>query len=116
MRVLFATIAATLMMTGAALADPMAPFYGNTVEVTNADGVTRSVHINEDGTYSQTVDGNTVEGTWEMSGDDACFSSDATAESGPYCVPTADERSVGEEWEMTAPDGSTETAVLIEGR
>ena len=116
MRIILAAIAATALMTGAALADPMAAFYDNTVEVTGADGATRSVHINADGTYSQAAGDTTVEGTWEMTSDsEACFSSDATAETGPYCV-EATARSVGDTWELTAPDGSAEAAVLIAGR
>lgn len=116
MRVFFATLAAMTMMTGAALADPMAVFYDNTVEVTGADGTTRAVHIDADGTYSQSAGEESMEGTWEMTSEtEACFSSPETAETGPYCV-EAVERTVGETWEMTAPDGTTETAVLVEGR
>lgn len=116
MRLIFATFAAIAMMTGAALADPMASFYENTVNVTGADGSERSVLINADGTYTQVAGDESMDGTWEMSDDgQACFTSEATAETGPYCV-EAVERAVGDSWEMTAPDGSTETASLAEGR
>jgi hypothetical protein len=116
MRLVLTTVAALGLMTSAALADPMAPFYGNTVEVTAADGSTRSVLINSDGSYQQVAAGNTVDGTWELKGEEeACFSSAATAEVGPYCV-AATERAVGDSWEMTAPDGSSETATLVAGR
>ncbi|GGD07787.1 hypothetical protein [Pyruvatibacter mobilis] len=116
MRLLLASVAALGLMTTAALADPMAPFYENTVEVTAADGSTRAVLINEDGSYQQVAGDATVDGTWELKGEEeACFSSAATAESGPYCV-AATERAVGDSWEMTAPDGSTETATLKAGR
>ncbi len=116
MRLFFATLAAFGLMTGVALADPMAPFYENTVEVTGADGTTRAVLINADGSYSQVVGDTAVEGTWEMKGDaEACFSSEATAETGPYCVEAA-ERAVGDTWDLTAPDGSAESATLVAGR
>jgi len=116
MRLLFATIAALGLMASAALADPMAPFYDNTVEVTGADGAIRSVMINADGTYSQVAGDATVDGTWEMKGDaEACFSSPETAETGPYCV-DAVERAVGDTWDLTAPDGSAESATLVAGR
>ncbi len=115
MRLFFATIAAIGLMTGAALADPMAPFYENTVQVTGANGE-RAVLINADGTYSQVAGEASIDGTWEMKGDsEACFSSAATTETGPYCV-AATERAVGDTWELSAPDGTSETAELVAGR
>lgn len=116
MKILVATIAALGLMTGVALADPMASFYENTVEVTGADGAKRAVLINADGSYSQVAGDASVDGTWELKGDtEACFSSAATAETGPYCV-AAVERAVGDTWELTAPDGSAESATLVAGR
>lgn len=116
MRLVVATAAALAMMTGAALADPMAPFYENSVEVTRPDGAKRTVLINPDGTYQQVSGDQSVSGTWEMKGEgEACFTSEATAETGPYCV-AVEERAVGDKWEMTAPDGTVETAELKAGR
>lgn len=115
MRLIFATLAALGFMTGAALADPMASFYENTVQVTAADGTERSVLINADGSYSQVMGDTTLDGTWEIAGEEACFSSAATAETGPYCV-EAVERAVGDTWDLTAPDGSAESATLVAGR
>lgn len=113
MRLIVALVVALFSMTGFALADPMAAFYGNTVTVENPEAGERKVHINEDGTYSQVMpDGTAAEGTWEVKGEEACFSS---GENEPYCVPV-EERSVGDTWEMTSPAGVTETATLEEGR
>jgi len=113
MRLIVALVVALFSMTGVAQADPMAAFYGNTVAVSNPETGERQVFIDADGTYSQTLaDGTTAEGTWEVKGEEACFSSGDNA---PYCVPV-EEREIGESWEMTSPDGVTETATLKEGR
>ncbi|WP_420559245.1 hypothetical protein [Tepidicaulis sp.] len=113
MRFIVALVFAFASMTGIAMADPMASFYGNTVVVNNPESGERQVHINEDGTYSQTLaDGTSVEGTWEMKGEEVCFTS---GENEPYCT-SAESRSVGDTWELTNPAGVTETASLEEGR
>lgn len=111
MRLLVSVLVALFAFTGAALADPFANFYGNTVKVTGAAGE-RSVFIDQGGSYSQKLpDGSTAEGKYEIDGDTACFLGGEQ----PYCVP-AQAREVGETWELTAPDGSTETATLVAGR
>ena len=111
MRLLVSVLVALFAFTGAALADPFANFYGNTVKVTGGAGE-RSVFIDEGGSYSQKLpDGSTAEGKYEIDGDTACFLGGEQ----PYCVP-AQAREVGETWELTAPDGSTETATLVAGR
>ncbi|MBX3496791.1 MAG: hypothetical protein KF769_11160 [Parvibaculum sp.] len=111
MRLFVSVLVALFAFTGAALADPFANFYGNTVKVVGPAGE-RSVFIDQGGAYSQKLpDGSTAEGTYEIDGDTACFLGGEE----PYCVPTA-AREVGESWELTAPDGSTETATLVAGR
>ena len=113
MRFLISVIVATFALTGAAFADPFANFYGNTVSIENPAG-TRSVLINEDGSYTTILpDGTSTESTWSIDGDTACFGVDTAEE--PYCVP-ATSRTVGETWELTAPDGTVETATLVAGR
>ncbi len=112
MKFFVSLIVATFALTGAAFADPFANFYGNTVSIENPAGQ-RAVHINEDGTYTNTLaDGTAVSGTWAMEGDNACFATGA--DTPPYCVP-ATERNVGDTWELTAPDGTAETATLVAG-
>lgn len=111
MRLFVSVLVALFAFTGAAFADPFANFYGNTVKVSGAAGE-RSVYIDEGGSYSQKLpDGSTAEGKYEIDGDTACFLGGEQ----PYCVP-AEPREVGDTWELTAPDGSTETATLVAGR
>lgn len=116
MRILFSVLVALSAFTGAALAadDPFANYYGNTVTVTNANG-SRAVLINADGSYTQKLaDGTEAKGTWKIDGDKSCFMS-GVADAPPYCVP-AEAHAVGDSWELTAPDGSKETATLTAGR
>lgn len=113
MRLIVALVFAFGVMTGSAMADPMAAFYGNTVVVTHPEAGERSVFIDADGTYNQIMaDGTEMGGAWTLEEETACFTSE---DSPPYCVP-AEERSIGESWEITNPDGVTETATLVEGR
>ncbi len=112
MRLVISLMVAMFAMTGAALADPFANFYGNTVTIENAEG-SRSILINEDGTYVTVFgDGTRADSTWAIDGETACF--EAT-DAPQYCVP-ATSRTVGESWELTAPDGTTEKATLVAGR
>ncbi len=63
MRLFVSVLVALFAFTGAALADPFANFYGNTVKVVGPAGE-RSVYIDEGGTYSQKLpDGSTAEGS-----------------------------------------------------
>ncbi len=113
MRLVISFLVATFAMTGAALADPFANFYGNTVSIENPEG-TRSVLINNDGTYSQVLaDGTSADGTWAVDGDNACF--ETGPDTPPYCV-EAVSRNVGDTWDLTAPDGTAEKATLVAGR
>jgi hypothetical protein len=103
--------------TGAALAnDPFASFYDNTIVVTNATGE-RTVLINKDGTYAiKGADGASATGKWTIEGGNSCFAQDnAPSDAKPYCTATA-ERKVGDSWELTAPDGTKESATLKAGR
>lgn len=111
MRLFVSVLVALFAFTGAALADPFANFYGNTVKVVGPAGE-RHVYIDAGGSYSQKLpDGTIAEGKYELDGDTACF----LGGEAPYCVP-AMAREVGDTWELTAPDGATETATLVAGR
>jgi hypothetical protein len=115
MRYLISVLVAFFALTSVALAsDPFANYYGNTVTVTGAAGA-RLVLIDADGSYTQKLaDGTESKGTWTVDGDTACFNS-GVADAEPYCVP-ADTHAVGDTWELTAPDGTKETATLSAGR
>ena len=117
MRLLLTVLVAVFGFAGVAQADPFANFYGNTVTVSNPTAGERKVLIDEGGTYTQvTSDGTSASGKWAVDGDNACFTQDA-AEAGaaPYCT-AATARSVGDSWDMTAPDGTAEKAMLSAGR
>lgn len=114
MRLIFSAAIALLMLTGGTYAaDAFANFYGNTVKISSPAG-DRTVTINEDGTYTNTMaDGSTVSGTWTNEDGKACFKQDGS-DAEPYCTP-AEARDVGESWEITAPDGTKEQATLVAG-
>ena len=113
MRLVISLMVAMFAMTGAALADPFATFYGNTVSIENPAGA-RSVLINDDGSYSQVLpDGTSAEGTWSVDGANACFATGP--DTAPYCV-EAVSRNIGDTWDLTAPDGTAEKATLVAGR
>ncbi len=117
MRIVFSVLVALVALGGVALADdPFASYYENTVTVTSAAG-TRSVLVNSDGSFSQTLaDGTTSGGTWKIDGDQGCFvTTGAAPDAKPYCV-DATAHAVGDTWDLTAPDGTAEKATLTAGR
>ncbi len=118
MRIVFSVLVALMALGGVALAgdDPFANYYDNTVTVTN-DAGSRTVLINKDGSFTQTLaDGTSSAGTWAIDGDQGCFATpDAAPDAKPYCV-AATPHAVGDTWDLTAPDGTAEKATLTAGR
>lgn len=100
--------AAGVVLSTAALADPMANVFGNTLKI-EENGVTSLWYMNEDGTF--TTDSN-VSGTWTLEGDNMCVTiGDAAPSCGPIEV-----RTLGESWTEDNGQGGTRTATLVEGR
>ena len=100
------------LSAGAALADNLAGYYGNTVVQTLPDGKVIKSKVNKDGTYSSVQpDGSTTKGTWAWKdGNTACFTQTDPAPAagqGPVCYPI-DAHKVGDNWSAKAPDGKSE--------
>jgi len=120
-RILFASAAIALAVAPALAADdPMAGFYGNTVDVTGPS-FQATVHYRADHTMdsSGTVAGKafSTKGTWKI--DDKgqlCRTYDTTPPTmqNPFCTPATPHK-VGDTWTVTTPDGSPRTITLRAG-
>lgn len=111
-RILLAT-ALVALSAGAALADNLAGFYGNTVAVTLPDGKVSKTKVQADHTYTTTnPDGSKSSGTWAWSTEpEACFTQVAPAPAAgtkPFCV-KVDAHKVGDKWETKSADGKSVT-------
>jgi len=111
---------ALTIMPAIAADDPMAGFYGNTVDVTGPS-FQATVHYRADHTMdtSGMVAGKafSTKGTWKI--DDKgqlCRTYDTTPPTmtNPFCTP-ATPRKVGDTWTATTPDGSARTITLKAG-
>jgi hypothetical protein len=113
---------AFVAMTGSALADPFASFYGNSVQLIMSDGTKMYFFINQDMTYEQHfADGSISKGTyaWKDS-ETACFTQTAPVPSSPAnattCYDHQTDHKVGDSWSVTGADGKVITLTLIAGR
>ncbi|HEX7776502.1 MAG TPA: hypothetical protein VF449_08235 [Parvibaculum sp.] len=118
MRLFFSVLVASVAFTGAALADPDANLFGNTVVITSAAGVTKAM-VNKDNTYSTVLpDGKAVKGTWAAQGDETCYmQTDPAPAAGtkPYCLKNEPHK-VGDTWEAPGVDGKPEKFQLVAGQ
>lgn len=97
------------LSAGAAFADNLAGYYGNTVVITGPDGKVTKSKVNADKTYSSVLpDGTTTKGTWAWKDDKtACFTQTEPAPAAgqaPACF-NIDPHKVGDSWETPTPDG-----------
>jgi hypothetical protein len=106
----------------AAVEDPMASRYGNTVVAKGTDGkeVGRT-YYNADNTYSRkTPDGKESKGTWKIEGGKLCLTqtdpTPAKPEAATQCFPAPGAQKVGDSWDVQMPDGTKLTATLQKGR
>ena len=117
-RILLAA-AATVLFSGAALADdPFAVAYGNTVTQTMADGTKIVIYVNPDKTWQQTVNGKTAKGTYAWKdATNVCFTVTDPAPADPtkatFCSQIKGDHKVGDTWTETAGDGKTQVTVAI---
>lgn len=107
-RILLAT-ALVAFSAGAALADNLAGYYGNTVIQTAPDGKVTKSKVNADKTYSSVQpDGKTVSGTWAWKDEKtACFTQTTpppAADQQPACF-SIDPHKVGDKWDLKDKDG-----------
>lgn len=110
-RILLAS-AVLALSAGAALADNLAGYYGNTVVITSPDGKVTKSKVNADKTYSSVLpDGTQTKGTWAWKDDTtACFTQVTPAPAAgtaPACF-KIDAHKVGDTWSTKTPDGKAE--------
>lgn len=119
MRTLMMAAVMALGISGAAMADPMASAYGNTVTITYPNGAVVKMFIDAGGTYTtKAPDGAMMKGTWKIEGGNTCFAqTDPAPPAGmaANCSPTADKK-VGETWTAPGPNGSTLSVAIAAGR
>lgn len=107
-------------LAGPALAaDPMASAYGNTVNVTYADGTTVKLFIEQDGSYTSTGGpAGDTSGTWAIKGGQTCFtqvSPPPPEGMSPSCSPTVS-KNVGDTWTAPGQGGAEATVSITAGR
>lgn len=119
MRTLMMAAVLALGISGAALADPMAGAYGNTVTITYPNGVVAKMYVDANGTYTtKGPDGSTMKGSWTAADGKTCLvQTDPAPPAGmaPNCSPTV-EKKVGDSWTAPGPNGSTITIAIVAGR
>ena len=119
MRTLIMAAVLAVGFSSAALADPMASAYGNTVAITYPNGAVAKMFIDADGRYAiKGPDGSTMKGSWKIDGANTCFTQTEPAPPagmGANCSPTSDKK-VGESWTAPGPNGSTMTVSIVAGR
>lgn len=115
MKRLIATMAFALMaVSGVASADTMQNTVGNTLVVTTSTGAVVRYHFNADNTYTAAMpDGSSVNGAWEVAGDQICLTPAGGARG---CTGYVADKNVGDSWTQTAVDGSSITVAITAGR
>lgn len=104
-----------ISMAGAALAQPAPNNDNNTFVVTEANGTVLRYHFNSDGTWDAlTPDGNTVNGTFAINGDQVCMT--AAGQTEAACVQNNTGKQVGDTWTQAGSDGSQVSISLVAGR
>jgi hypothetical protein len=111
-------LAAVLLSTAAANADPFAVAYGNTVTQTMPDGSKMTIYVNADKTWEQHRDGKVMKGTYSWKDDThACFTETDPAPADPSkatnCSEIKGDHKVGDTWTETMPDGKTAITMSI---
>lgn len=110
---LIAAVAALAFATPA-MADAMAPFYGNTAEVKQADGAVVKYHFDAGGAFTVVApDGAKVTGAYTVAAGKVCLT---PAGGQQTCAPLVEGRKVGDTWELTNDQGQKVTVTLKAGR
>lgn len=104
-----------LSMAGAAWAQNAPNNDNNTFVVTEANGTVLRYHFNSDGTWDVlTPDGQTVNGTFAIQGDQVCMTRAGQSEAA--CVQNNTGKQVGDTWTQAGSDGSQVSISLVAGR
>lgn|GEM_PF-6788017 len=115
-RILLAT-ALVAASAGAAMADNLAGYYGNTVVQTAPDGKVTKSKVKADKTYTAVQpDGTNASGTWAWKDPtEACFTQTSPAPAagqGPVCY-KIEPKKAGDKWDVTSPDGKVTIKVEL---
>ena len=91
--------------------------FGNTVVMTDFEGVVTYNYFNADRTYSlvNERDGTEITGTWEFKDGKFCMTPD-NPEADAGCTELGEGREVGESWEQIGVNGQPITLTIKEGR
>ena len=114
------TAAAALVVTTAAQADPLAGAYGNTITVTQDDGVKFTAFFNPDKTWEEHHGATVIKGTFELKDNNQlCKTITNPAPVDPAkatsCEVAADHK-VGDTWTETSPNGKQISITITAGR
>lgn len=108
-------ILSSVFLAGAAMAaDEMKAAFGNTIEVTMADGTKSSYYINADGTYTAMENGKAVKGKWTIKNGQSCLMADGGA--AEQCGAPIGAHKPGDSWENANSAGGPAKIMLKAGR
>lgn len=108
-------VAASAVLATGAMAQDMSALFGNTINMTHADGSVTKLHFQTGGTYDfVTASGVTGGGTWVVRGDQFCTTRTAPAPQPEMCRPSMD-RHVGDKWDEDTPNGKV-SYELVSGK
>jgi hypothetical protein len=117
MRKALTAIAFALVAIGAASADTLDVIKENTLTLTDEKGSATAYLFSADGTFEQSTATSHASGKWSLR-DTGQLCYQAETSSSVACLPPLPaDKSVGDEWEMTAPSGRfIYKAKIVEGR
>lgn len=114
MRKFIAALALAAAVALPAAAGTMENSFGNTLNVTLADGTALAFHFNADNSYQMKLpDGSVVPGTWAMENSQLCLTPTGGA---PDCHPDPGNYNVGDSWTGMNGQGQQMTLSLSAGR
>ena len=118
-RILLATAVLALSAAAAYAGDPFAGYYGNTVSITYPDGKTAKAYVNADKTWERQQGGVTYKGTYEVTGDQVCFTQKEPPPppemKQPFCT-KVEEHKAGDSWSTKDPKGNETKFTMTAGR
>jgi len=110
---------AALGLAGAARASDMSSVFGNTIQITAANGAVVKLYMDANGSYDQKLpNGVETRGTWTDADGKTCFTQTSPAPPAgtpANCVPSSSHK-VGETWTSTDGTGATSSVTIVAGR
>lgn len=107
-------VLAAFATLGVANAGTIEASFGNTLSATDANGAVTRYYFNADHTYAMTLpNGTRIEGTWEADAQQTCLTPTGGARD---CNAFESQHVLGDNWNVTMPDGSTLVVAITPGR